>query len=100
MSQPPDPHARIAQIRERYAEYTNRPYVQDILWLLDQLAQAEAREQQVRALGERWYHAEREMRLLEAGLPGSGYDKLADGYGTCAEELADALTSTITGDQK
>ena len=45
----------------------------------------------VEGLIRRWRAAELNMRVLHGGLPGSGYDKLADGYGTCADELDDEL---------
>lgn len=45
-----------------------------------------------KALVQSWRSAELDMRVLHGGLPGSGYDKLADGYGTCADELEAALS--------
>lgn len=47
--------------------------------------------EELEKLRDRWSRAELNMRVLHGGLPGTGYDKLADGYGTCADELQELL---------
>jgi len=54
---------------------------------------ADALRGRLDALIAHWNKAELDMRVLHGGSPGSGYDKLADGYGTCADELRAELNA-------
>jgi hypothetical protein len=101
----PDPHARIAQIRELI---TNRPQdydesfaVEDLCLVLDQLAQAEAKLEATTA---------RVQALIRPVIDEmrNSHPRHLYGFGDVVlvmpknkvDEWADALTSAITGEKK